>query len=145
MTARRGVGIDRPGEKALEIAVPHLGRASWQAVAEFREHPACREARDLLRGFEERAAQSDPDDAVAYVLSIAQQVTDAFAQAYAEERPNLVTELGKEALKTGVSFIPGIGPLVEQVATATQLGLDEVRHRRSWTSALMKLRDAAAR
>ncbi len=145
MIARRGVRIDRAGNEALAIAVPNLGAAPWEAIADFRDHPACRNAREMLRGFEERAIESEPEDAIAYVRGVAQHVTDAFAQAYLEERPSLAAELGKEAIKTTVSFIPGVGPLVEKVATATQLGLDEARRRRSWTSALMKLRDAAAR
>ncbi|MDP8910374.1 MAG: hypothetical protein M3N47_14940 [Chloroflexota bacterium] len=145
MTARRGIRIDRAGDEALAIAVPNLGTARWEAIAEFRDHAACRDARDILRGFEERAIESEPDDAIAYVRNVAQQVTDAFAQAYLEERSNLAAELGKEAIKTSVSFIPGVGPLVETVATATQLGLSEARRRRSWTSALMKLREAAER
>jgi hypothetical protein len=82
MIARRGVRIDRPGDQALAIAVPNLGSASWVAITEFREHPACRDARNMLRGFEERAIESEPADAVAYMRTIAQQVTDAFAQAY---------------------------------------------------------------
>jgi hypothetical protein len=75
MIAQRGLRLDRPGEEALRILVPNLGRLRWEAVAEFREHPRCQEARARLREFEERAAASEPEDAAAFSRGVAQEVT----------------------------------------------------------------------
>ncbi len=43
-------------------------------------------------------------------------------------------------IKTGVSFIPAIGPIVEKTASLAQMALDEMQARRTWTAALMRLR-----
>ena len=129
------------GDQALSVLVPNVGALPWEAVLEFRDHPGSQEAREMLRQFEQRAAQSEPRDALEYLRSISQEVTRAYALALEDQRPKLGEELAKEALKTGVSFVPAVGPAVEKVATVTQLLREGQRQRRSWTAAIMRLQD----
>lgn len=136
---RRGLRIDHPGDEALRILISNLGRLPWEAVAEFREHPGCQEARTRLREFERRAAEDEPGDALAFLRTIAQDVTRTYMQAFQDQRPKLSEKLAKEAIKTGVSLVPGVGPMVEKVATVTQLAAEVRQERRSWTSAIFKL------
>jgi hypothetical protein len=49
----------------------------------------------------------------------------------------------EEAVKTGVSMIPGVGPVVEKTASVTQLVRDAARERRSWTAPIFKLANRA--
>jgi hypothetical protein len=139
MIAHSGLRIDRPGDEALSILVPNIGKLPWEAVAEFREHPGCAEARAQLREFEQRAADSEPEDAVSYLRGVAQEVSRGYMLALEDRRTNFGTELAEEAIKTGVSLVPGVGPLVEKGATVTQLAREAGRERRSWTSAIFKL------
>lgn len=145
MIARRGVTLDRPGDEALRILVPNIGKLPWEAVAEFREHPGCAEARSHLREFEQRAAEQEPEDAAAYLRAVAQQVSSAYMQALHDSRTRLGVELASEAIKTGVSLVPGVGPLAEKAATLTQLARETGRERRSWTTAVFKLASRSGR
>ncbi len=139
MVERRSVQPVRAGDKALSILVPNVGALPWETVLEFREHPGSQEAREMLRGFEQRAGDSEAAGALEYLRSISQQVAGAYAQALEDQRPRLGDELAKEAVKAGVSFVPAVGPLVEKTATAAQLMRSERRQRRSWTAAIMRL------
>lgn len=139
MVVRRGLATDHPGDQALSILVPNVGALTWEAVAEFREHPGCEEARGQLREFERRASAGDAEDAAAYLRTIAQDVTASYMQALHDRRTKIGTELVEEALKTGVSLVPGVGPIAEKAATVTALAADAQRERRSWTSAIFKL------
>jgi hypothetical protein len=139
MARQREVQPDHAGDKAMSVLIADIGKLPWEAVQEFRDHPGSQEARDMLRSFEQQAAEEEVEDAYAYLRSVAQKVTRSYAQALEDQRPKLPEELAKEAVKTGVSMVPAVGPLVEKTAAATQLGLAEKRHRRSWTAAIMRL------
>jgi hypothetical protein len=144
MIAQHGLKLDRPGDEALRILVPNLGRLPWEAIAEFREHPGCQEARARLREFEQRAAESEPEDAVAFLRSVAQEAARAYMQALEDRRTRIGAELAEEAVKTGVSMIPGVGPVVEKAATLAQIAREAGRERRSWTTAVFKLADRSS-
>jgi hypothetical protein len=139
MVDRRGLSIDLPGDTALGILVPNLSNLPWEGVAEFREHPGCQEARAKLREFERRAAAAEPAEAAEFLRSVAQEVSRAYMQAVEDGRTRLGTELAEEAIKTGVSMVPGVGPLVEKAATTVQVARQAGAERRSWTSAIFKL------
>jgi hypothetical protein len=129
------------GENALRILVPSLAEAPWEAIAEFREHPANAEARGRLREFEERAREHGTTED--RLLSVAQEVSKAQAAAIKEYAPNLPGELGKEALKTMVSLTPGIGPILEKAASVADELRQRREHERSWLTALMRLESSA--
>jgi len=46
-----------------------------------------------------------------------------------------------ETIKQGVGFFPMIGPLAGIGLAAAELGTDALRRRRTWTAAIMVLRD----
>jgi hypothetical protein len=140
MLEHRGVDAHTTGDQALSIVVPNIGRLPWEAVGEFREHPGSGEAREMLRTFETIAAQQEPEDAYAWLKSVSQQVTDAYASALAATTKSLPEELAKEALLTGVAFIPAVGPVVEKTAAVSQTLLEVMRERKSWSAALWQLR-----
>jgi hypothetical protein len=94
--------------------------------------------RNLKRG-------SEPEDAAEFLRAVAQQVTSAYMHALEDRRTRLGVEVAEEAIKTGVSFIPGVGPLVEKATTLTQLTRQASRERRSWTSAIFTLTERSKR
>ena len=142
MIRQRGMTFDRPGDKALSILIPNVGSLSWEAIAEFREHPGCVEAREMLRLFELKAAELEPEGDTVDLQILASEVADAYAGALEDSRTRLGAELSKEAIKTSVSLVPGIGPIAEKVATTVQVAREWGRQRRSWTSAICKLKDS---
>jgi hypothetical protein len=144
MLERRGIGSDTAGAEALAFVVPNLASLPWEAIVEYREHPASEEARAMLREFDQRAANEETGDAYDYGRRVQQEVTSALFEAIADQRRGLPEELAKEAVRTGVSFIPVVGPVVEKTATLTQMGLDARRARRHWTAAIMQLREGVS-
>jgi len=52
---------------------------------------------------------------------------------------SLTKDLAAEAVKTGVSFIPVIGPFLGPGASLVQAVSEEMQERRTWYAALMKL------
>jgi hypothetical protein len=140
MLEQRGLASRHVGDQALSIVVPNIGSLPWEAVGEFRDHPGSQEARAMLVEFETRAAEQEPDDAYAWLRSVSQQVTAAYAGALADSAKSLPEELAKDALLTGVAFIPAVGPLAAQAGTLTQTLREAMRDRRSWSAALWQLR-----
>lgn len=133
-------GWQATGATALEIAVPDLAALEWEQVLEFRAHDGADEARESLRDFERVAAEQEPDDAKEFLLVVSQQITDGLLAALAERRTKLPRALAEEVGKTGLSFIPAVGPVVEKSVTAVQLGAAKRAEARSGIAALMKLR-----
>jgi len=142
MVERHGVQSDTAGAEALAFLVPNLGSLPWEAVVEYRDHPASQAAREMLREFDTRAATEEAGDAYDYGRRVQQEVTAALFDAIRSQSRGLPEELGREAVKTAVSFVPVVGPIVEKSATLTAMGLDARRARRHWTAAIMKLREA---
>ncbi|MDX8153370.1 hypothetical protein SK069_17360 [Patulibacter brassicae] len=141
MLVRHGFGSAPSGATALEIAAPNLGALRWEEILDFREHPGAKEARALLLSFERVAAAEEPSDAADFLRKVSQQVTDALLNALADRRTNVPRAVAGEAVKTGISLIPVVGPFLEKAATAAQIGRAVSTERRSGIAALMKLRE----
>lgn len=140
MMQRRGFAADRFGASALGVVVPNVGGLPWEAVVEFRQHPASGEARAMLRKFEEKAVREEPEDANAVLRSIETDVREALFAAYQELRPSWPKRIALEGLKTLVGLVPFIGPIGGLGMTAAELGSDLLKDRRSWVAALMVLK-----
>ncbi|MCW3001922.1 MAG: hypothetical protein JWQ20_1220 [Conexibacter sp.] len=141
MLERHGFGDSPSGTTALEIAAPNLGALTWDEIVEFRAHPGAQEARELLLGFERRAAEADPGDARDFLLKVSQEVSDALLAALRDGKTSVPRAVAEEAAKTGIALIPVVGPFIEKGVTAAQLGHAKLTERRSGIAALMKLRD----
>lgn len=140
MIERRGFTADRVGASALGVVVPNVGGLPWEAVVEFRQHPASAEARAMLREFEERAAREEPEDANTFLRSIESDVREALFAACEELRPSWPEKIARETLKTLVGLVPVIGQISGLGLTAAELGSDWLKDRHSWVTALMVLR-----
>lgn len=144
MMDRRELEVVQAGAHAMEIALPDVTGLPWEAIARFREHPGSVEARRLLRTCELAAAAAAEPGSSAYTLELARQVTSAFADALADQRPDWKAELASEAGKFGVSMIPAAGPILEKGATVAQIAVEAYRDRRSWQAAMIQLRGSGS-
>jgi hypothetical protein len=138
MLQRRG--WDPTGTTAVHVAAPNLGALSWEQVLDFRQHPGAGESRQMLTEFERIAATQEPRDAEHFLLQVSQQVTDGLMAALFEHRTKVPRAIAEEAAKTGISFIPVVGPFVGAAASAAQIGAEKLHESRSGIAALMKLR-----
>lgn len=143
MIERRGIAPMRYGADTLCAIVPNLGAVPWEAVLEFREHPGSAEARAMLREFEEKAAREEPEDALAYMLGVQRNVSEALFSALEAKRTRWLTKIAQEALKTVVGIVPAVGQFAGGALTAAEMGVQWRRERNSWTAALMVLRRRA--
>ena len=139
MVRRAEIVADFPGANQLAIAVPYVGELPWEVIMEFRDHEGSREARMLMREFDQRAAEMEPREAYEYGAGVTPNIMRALAEAMDDQRRGLPEELAKEMVKRAVSFVPVVGPGVELVSSLAQLGIDARRARRDWTAALMTL------
>lgn len=140
MLKRRRLHYEQSGSESFRLFVRNLGALPWEAVVEFREHPGSQEARSKLREFEERAAAEEPQDAYDFLARVSQETTDALLAAWEDLRPSLPEDLAREAVATGVSFIPVVGPFLGPSVSASQAVYEALKDRRSWLAALMVLR-----
>lgn len=129
------------GGTALAIVVPDIHRLPWQAIAGFREHPGSHEARHRLRDFdaEARRGSVDVEDLQAFERSVAHEVTRALLSAWAETRPRAGLGVAKEAVKTGIGFVPLVGAAISATASLAEIATDVRAHDRTWLSALWNL------
>lgn len=127
------------GTESLRILVPNVSNIPWEAVAEFREHPAFDEARGHFREFELLALRADPADAIAYLRRVGQETQRAMFSAIEEYRPNLPEDLAQQAASTAISYLPGVGPVLAALSDAGTALQDHNRFKRSWIGAVMKL------
>jgi len=137
-----GAGTDAgpSGRTALGILVPEVGKLPWETVAEYREHPGSEDARGKLQEFEVRALAAGRDDPLEFQAEVFRSITDDLFAAVNDLRGNVVKDLAAEAAKTGVSFIPVIGPLLGPGASLAQAIGEYMHEERTWYAALMKLR-----
>lgn len=140
MLNKRGFRYDRSGSESLRLFARNLGALPWEAVVGFREHPGSQEARSKLREFEERAATEEPQDAYDFLARVSQETTDALLAAWEDLRPSLPEDLAREAVATGVSFVPIVGPFLGPGVSAGHSAYEALKDRRSWLAALMVLR-----
>jgi hypothetical protein len=138
-----GVGgnADPFGRTALGILVPEVGKLPWEAIAEYRQHPGSEDARGKLQEFEERALAAGQDDPLEFQTEVFRSITDDLFAAVDDLRGNVVKDLAAEAAKTGVSFIPVIGPLLGPGASLAQAIGEYMQEQSTWYAALMKLRN----
>jgi hypothetical protein len=139
MLYRHGYEPTATGQSALRLLAPNLEALPWETVLEFRDHPGAQEARELLLGFEQRAADEEPQDATDYLIRVSQQVGTGLLAALHDKRTNVPKDVAEEAAKTGIALIPIVGPFLEKGITATQIAASRIRERRSGVAALMKL------
>lgn len=132
---------DPSGRTALGILVPEVGGLPWETVAEYREHPGSEDARGKLREFEERALAAGPDDPLEFQAEVFRSITHDLFEAVKDLRGSVAKDLAAEAAKTGVSFIPVIGPLLGPGASLAQAIGEYMHEERTWYAALMKLRN----
>lgn len=135
-----GATADPSGRTALGIIVPEVGKLPWEAVAEYREHPGSEDARGKLQEFEKRALAAGRDDPLEFQREVFRSIADDLFGAVEDLRGNVVKDLAAEAAKTGVSFIPVIGPVLGPGASLAQAIGEHMREERNWYAALMKLR-----
>ncbi len=133
------------GASALGIVVPNVEELTWEAIAEFREHPGSREARERLREIEERALSEEPGDAIEFQERVGQRVTDDLFAVIDELRGKLSVTVAKDAASTAISLIPVAGPFLGPGASMMDSVLETVHKQRSWHAALMKLREPTVR
>lgn len=139
MTEHRAANASRDGREALSIVVPNVGSLPWEAVVEFRDHGGSAEARAMLREFEEKAAREEPEDAAAFLRSVAQDITRAMASAYEAQRRSLPEQVAEESIKTLIGLVPFYGALATGAASLEAIAFSALEQRTSWTAALMTL------
>jgi hypothetical protein len=128
------------GATALGILVPDLGQLRWEAIAEYRAHPASGEAREKMREFEQRALEAEPAEAREFLAEVGSSITADLMTALAETQVDLWKAVGGEAAKTAVSFVPIVGPLIGPAAGIAEALGEHAEQRAAWYFALMKLR-----
>ncbi len=131
---------DHPGETALWFAIRGIERLTWEEICEFRAHPGSEEARARLRTAEERVVATEGEQSPEFAASVGREITADLLAALNDARPDLAKELKEDAANIGVSFVPGVGPILSGVATVGTTLADAAEARRTWHAALMKLR-----
>jgi len=139
MLARGRVAPYTAGAEALDYAVPNVGALPWEAIMEFRDHPACEDARGKLREFEERALATEPGDLVTFSKEVGREVVKGYEAAYRDLLPNLPEQLQEETAKALFGLIPVVGTF-EGLIGMGQAVAQSMQNRRTWIAALMRLR-----
>jgi hypothetical protein len=132
---------NHPGRTALSFAVPNLGQLPWEAVAEYREHGGSEDARGKLRELEHRALAAEPDDPLAFAAQVSQSITSDLFAVIDDLQGSLAKQVGAEAVKTAISFLPVVGPFVGSATSMVEAVADHLDQRHAWYAALMKLRE----
>ena len=125
------------GAAALGIVVPDVASLRWEAIVEFREHPACQEARARLREIEQRALQEDPVDAADFQRRLGIEVTNDLFAVIDDLAGSLELDLARHA----AGFVLSMVPLASEIAAVGETAVAARQRRRSWRAALMKLRE----
>jgi hypothetical protein len=135
-----GAEPDPAGRSVLGLLIPDVGTLPWEAVAEYREHAGSEEARGKLREYEERAIAAEPDDPLKFQAEVFRSISADLFAAIEELRGSIAKDLGEEAAKTAVSFVPVVGPILGPGASVAQAVAEHFVEQRTWYAALMKLR-----
>lgn len=93
----------------------------------------------MLREFEEKAAQVEPEDATAFLKVVAQGITRAMASAFEAQRRSVPEQLAEEAGRTLVGLVPFYGALATGAASLEAIPTDALAQRKSWMASLMIL------
>jgi hypothetical protein len=130
-------GAVRPGD-AVELAVaPERGEGvSLSAtVLAVTPDPGAK-TYSLVVAIPQRV---DVEDLQAFERSVAREVTQALLSAWAETRPRAGLGVAKEAVKTGIGFVPLVGAAISATASVAEIATDVRAHDRTWLSALWNL------
>jgi hypothetical protein len=122
---------------ALEFLVPNVDTLSWEVIAQFREHPGSREARERLRAWESQT-NADPDD-VARQIALAKTIIGDLLAVVRDMRPRPGLNLTKDGVLTATSFVPGVGPFVAHAVSIEETVREGRTYRRSWQAALSEI------
>jgi hypothetical protein len=133
------------GAPVLALFVPNLVAVPWEAIAEFRAHPGSREARHRLLDIDARAqlGQVTGDDIADFEHHVGREITRCLLGAWADTRPKMGRNVAKEAVTTGVGFIPLAGSAIAAAASISESAMNLRHHDRSWLSALWNLANSA--
>lgn len=146
IASERGVPLSLPGEEGLRFFVPNLTALPWEAIAQFREHSAAKEARERLAAFEERALHEGQPGSPANIRATATQVTDCLVSAAQELAPSLTEDLRGPVLGTAVSIVPVVGQFLSLASSMGDLIAAVKQHQDyagSWLAAIFELREEA--
>jgi len=122
---------------AVELLIPNVDAMSWEVIAQFREHPGSREARERLRAWETQTA-ADPDD-VARQIALARGIISDLLAVVRDMRPQSGLSFAKQGVLTATSFVPGVGAFVAHGVSIEETVREGRRYRRSWQAALSEL------
>lgn len=134
---------DASGQTALGVLVPNVANLTWEQIAEFRDQAGAVDARGKLREFEERTRATEPSDPMEFRVQLFQEISNDFFAVIQGLSPKFGRDLGEEAAKFGVSFIPFVGPFLGPGASFVEAVYDAQERRHAWYAALMRLRNAA--
>lgn len=126
------------GAQSAEILLPDLHSLPWEAIAEFRSHPACEDARSRLRQWE-IAARNDPERAEAQSVAILRGAMADFASTIDELRPRLPDSLAHELAEFGLGLIPVVGQMAASIGSISGAVMDHWAWNGSWQSAFVQL------
>jgi hypothetical protein len=126
------------GSQSVELLLPDLHSIPWEAIAQFRDHPACEEARARLRVWEIEA-RADPERARAVEASVLRAAIKDFTATIEELRPRLPTALAQELAECGIGLIPVFGQVAGSVAGIGGAVAESRSWERSWQSAIVRL------
>ena len=144
MVSRRGVRAQHSGDTALLDRRPEpRPRVLGGGLSSSARH-SDREPRESAYASSRLAPPRTLPTHTGFLRAVASETTSALMRAVDQQRPRFPEEMAKQAVKTAVSFVPVVGPVVEKTATVGQSALDSLRRRRSWTAALMTLRREAS-
>lgn len=147
VATERGVPVRLPGEESLGFMVPNFSILPWEAVAEFRDHPGCLEARERLRAFDARAGSEEAPKEIGELRATGEAVADGLFGAVKDLAPKLPDEIARPLAGTAVGLVPVVG---QYASLALSMGdmiaavRDHERFEQSWIAAIIELRDAAA-
>ena len=82
----------------------------------------------------------EPEDATAFLKSVAQDVNHAVASAYESQRRSLPEQLAVEMGRTLIDLVPWFGPLATGAASLEAIFSNMQEQRSSWMAALMILK-----
>lgn len=132
-------GFQATGTTAVQIAAPNLDALEWEQVLEFRGHPGALEARQMLREWEQAAADQEPGDANEFLMKVSQETMQGMLAALHEQQPKLGRTVVEEAAKTAVGFVPIVGAFIGGAVSVGETAAERLRESRSGIAALMKL------
>ena len=82
---------------------------------------------------------AEPDDPLKFQADVFRSITRDLFAAIEDLQGSVAKDLAAEAAKTGVSFVPIVGPFLGPGASLVQTVGEYMAEQRTWYAALMKL------